>query len=335
MKKKGIVLSILCIYCLLASLVFSGCNDMPSKEEIARILSIADPSIEEALSSAYGFTPGTDYLSEGTVGHSRMAEYKFELNGTQYEAFVDTGPEEPVVYTNYYEEDFRNLFEGIIFDAISGVDLLSGSEVEVNHFYYSDDTARAHNPRYVGSGNDFPTFVTPDNLVEYIKASDESPLSFDITLYYYNPSDFEISEEKFNSVAEKFDLFHEWNIDLYHYGFKNNNSPKNLREEYYISSYSATAWHEKYVYFDLADGVILRSNTTDNSDFEYHYENNILHTRTESPNHYRLFIDYGRMPDDKKYYEIQTDSEGKKRRVEHNWYHYDCFLNTENEFPLK
>jgi len=336
MAKKRRNTLLICVWALLASLLFSACNDAPGKDEIERILSKSDPIIEGVLSSAYGFTADRDYLSEGKVAHFRMAEYTFEIDGTKYEAFVDTAPEEPVVYTNYYEEEFRSLFEGRILDAINETDLLSGCEYVVSEFHFSDDTPGKNSVRFTSSGQKLPAFVTPDNLNEYQNASDESPLSFRIILDYYGPADSKISEEKIRSASEKFDWPGHWYMQLNHYESESNDSVKNLLEEYYYNYENIAGINYEYVYHDLADGIVLCCRSNDEGDFEYHIENNTLYLTANPSFECRLYMSDNLIPTDKKYYEIITDTEGKKKsKIDHSWYDNCCFVHGQYEFPLR
>lgn len=333
MGQKRHVLSLICIVSLLASLVFTGCNDAPSESEIREILAKSDPIIKEVLSSAYGFTSGKDYLSEGFVGHSRMAEYEFEIKGIKYKASVDTYPSEPVTYTNYYQKEFEELFKGKILGGIDDLDLFSGCEYEVDFFSFWDSTPGEHNPRYSG-GLMFPTFVTPDNFDEYLTASDVSPLNITIVLYYYGPASKKVSVEKVHSIWEDFYPTHYVNMEIKHFETRKIADPKSFLGDYHFHLPS-TVWTDiEYSYYDLADGVILRS-PYGNYGFEYSLDNNTLNIKAVVDYQYLLFISRDRISNGDKYYKFYTDSEGKKEKNTETWSGDSMYINGEYSIPLR
>ena len=339
MGQKRRVLSLICIVSLLASLVFTGCNDAPSESEIREILAKSDPIIKEVLSSAYGFTSGKDYLSEGFVGHSRMAEYEFEIKGIKYKASVDTYPSEPVTYTNYYQKEFEELFKGKILGGIDDLDLFSGCEYEVDFFSFWDSTPGEHNPRYSGGGMKLPTFVTPDNLSEYIASSDVLPLNINMIINYFGPSDVKVSEEKVRMIWKDFYPLHYGSMRIKHYETGSLIDFKNLLAEYYYYP-DISAWNQiEYAYLDLTDGVIVRCPAGKEANFEYYVNGNTLHVKAPSTYEYLMHISRDRLAKGDKYYEFYTDPDGKKKRTTQTWYGNsyvnDWYVNGEYSLPLR
>ena len=326
-------LSIICILSLLASLSLAGCSDRPSKDEIARILALTDPVIEETLSSAYGFTPGKDYLSSGTVGYSRMAEYTFEVNGSRHTASVDPYSPELITYTDYYSKEFSDLFKGKILGGIDDLNLFSGCEYDLNFFSFWDSTPEEHNPRYSG-GFMFPTFVTPDNLDEYLTSSGASPLSINIELYYYGPADKKVSEEKVRQIWDDFYPTNYGCMSINHYSTKRTGVFDCLLEEYTFYPHSSSWYNIEYSYYDLTDGVTLRC-ISGKDNFEYSVDNNILHLKVDSNYEHRLHISHNRFSEGDKYYQYYTDSSGKTTKSTQTWFNDNMHLNGEYEIPLR
>ena len=333
MKNKSIILLILCIGLLLTTLIFSGCNDMPKKEEVERILALSDPVIEGALSSAYGFTAGKDYLSDGHVTRNCIAEYGFEINGSKYKAFVDIYSPEITVYSDYYNKEFEDLLKGKILDSVNGVDIFSGCEYDVNLFSFRDSTPGKYNLKFLGTQM-FPTFVTPDNLDEYLTSFDKSPLNINLVLTYYGPADLKVSEEKVKLIWKDFYPTQDVEMDIYHYEEKNSPDFKNFIEEYHLSSQNSYWGHTEYTYFDLTDGVILRSPYAEKSGFEYFADNNSLYIKADYFI-YQLFISDERISQGDNYTRYYIDTKGKKQEITESWYDTYISLNGEYRIPLR
>jgi hypothetical protein len=267
------------------------------------------------------------------VGHSRMAEYEFEIKGIKYKASVDTYPSEPVTYTNYYQKEFEELFKGKILGGIDDLDLFSGCEYDVNFFSFYDSTPGEHNPRYSG-GLMFPTFVTPDNFDEYLTASDVSPLNITIVLYYYGPASKKVSVEKVHSIWEDFYPTQYVNMEIKHFETRKTADPKSFLGDYHFHLPS-TVWTDiEYSYYDLADGVILRS-PYGNYGFEYSLDNNTLNIKAVVDYQYLLFISRDRISNGDKYYKFYTDSEGKKKKNTETWSGDSMYINGEYSIPLR
>ena len=336
MGKRKRVLSLMCIVCLLASLILSGCDDHPDGKEIESILAKTDPVIEEALASAYGFTPGKDYLSEGSVSYSRMAEYTFEVNGIRHKAAVDPYSPELITYSDYYTKEFTDLFEGKILDGINDLDLFSGCEYEVYSFSFRDSTPKEHNPRYSGNDGMLPTFVTPDNLNEYLAASDVSPLNLNIELYYYGPADVHVSEEKVNLIWKDFYRLGYGDMRINHYESRRTIDFKCLLEEYYIYPHVSSFGHTEFSYLDLTDGVTVRCQAGKEDGFEYYVNGNTLHVNAPSSSYeYLLHISDDRISRGDKYYELYTDANGNRKKNSYNWLDHDIYVNGEYSIPLR
>ena len=312
--KSAFLLLMVCL-CMVS---FAGCSDWPGKKVIKRILSQTDPYIKAELAPALGLNEEDLTISEGHVGYSRAAEYKFTVGDKTYTAKVSVVESKILAFTDYYSNDFYEKISGPVYDFIKDTDFFNGCEYDAYRFLFSVKPPEWKNPREQEIHGMLPLDVNPDNMTEYINDPETSGLSFEVEFYYYGPKEKVISDYACYEFAEVFPPSQSLYINIDHYATKNTLDPVNYIENYAFGSDVAGIFHEEYTYHTVADGITFRFNGPVSRDFKAFIEEDSLFIVVPASMECKctLFLSESLIPDNRKYYEIITDSNGDNKQFE-------------------
>ncbi|GEM_PF-1984741 len=317
--KSAFLLLLVC----LCAVSFAGCSDRPGKKEIKRILSQTDPYIKAELAPALGLNEEDLTISEGHVGYSRAAEYKFTVGDKTYTAKVSVVGTEIMAFTDYYCNEFYEKISGPVYDYIKNADFFVGCEYTTYRFLFSVKPPEWENPREQQIHGMLPLDVNPDNMTEYINDPETSGLNLEVEFYYYGPKDKVIPDEALYKLTEVFPPLQSFYIDISHFGSEGLSEPDNYLEKYsYYSNSNGTGIHyTEFTYRKLADGVMLCLVEPVSPDFKAFIDNNNLFVNIPASmkSETRLYVSPDFIPKDRKYYMITADSDGTKKEIEQTW----------------
>ena len=328
--------------------LFAGCSDMPSKEDVERILSASEPILIESLKSSYGLNEGDYTLSEGKVAYSRMAKYTFTVEGEKHEAVVviykdvcslPEFEDDIEVFTDYYSKDFRSEVQKRIEESVKASDVFSGCDYDIDVLHYGDIKPKENSVRANDTTDLLPDWVNPDNMLDYLDGNETPSVFLNLEMSYYGSTDM-VSDDKINEFKQDLSWAKD-RIRIKHYGSKETKKEYGILDEVFISDDFAIS-HCNYAHHEVIEGVELRFGMYDEDDnsagqmeqFDQSFENGILYIKQESNNHCKLiFKDQSKIPDNGKIYEIYYDSKGKKKQSEKN-VHEGMVYNIYGEYEI-